>query len=83
MVSNISWDRIAPAYNFDSLLSASITLFRLTTIKFVDVIRAGMDVTDRDISPSEDYSFANCLFMVVYLILAAFFRHERIHCVHC
>mmetsp|Transcript_4437 Transcript_4437/g.13238 ORF Transcript_4437/g.13238 Transcript_4437/m.13238 type:complete len:593 (+) Transcript_4437:3900-5678(+) len=73
MVSNISWDRIAPAYNFDSLLSASITLFRLTTIKFVDVIRAGMDVTDRDISPSEDYSFANCLFMVVYLILAAFF----------
>ena len=62
-----------PTYHFDSLAQATLTLFRITTVKYVDIIRAAMDVTDINVSPSTDFSPQNCIFFICYIIVGAFF----------
>ncbi|EKX35351.1 hypothetical protein GUITHDRAFT_166006 [Guillardia theta CCMP2712] len=62
-----------PDFNFDSFYSAMISLFRVTTFKYVSIIFACMDITNIDQSPSTNYSPINSLFFVVYLIIGGLF----------
>ncbi len=62
-----------PSYHFDSIVQATLTLFRITTVKYVDILRATMDITEVDISPSKGHSSQNSIFFVFYLIVGTFF----------
>eukprot|EP00960_Hanusia_phi_P041224 754897-Hanusia_phi.AAC.1 len=62
-----------PDFNFDSFYNAIITLFRVTTFKYVNIIFACMDITNIDQSPSTNHSPLNSLFFVVYLIVGGLF----------
>ena len=109
LLNSILWCRDRPPHNFDSLQTATLTLYRVTTIKYVDILRAAMDVTFYDVSPRwnlcllcgifvyecsvhfkltilnwpfsenvlpisrQNFSSANSLYFVIYLILASFF----------
>lgn len=62
-----------PTYHFDSLAQATLTLFRITTVKYVDILRSAMDITNSNMSPSPGFSSQNSIFFVCYLIVGAFF----------
>jgi hypothetical protein len=66
-----SW--YSPTYNFDSFPTALLTIFRITFIKYIDILRAAMDITSKDVSPLELNSQYHCLYFVVYILLGAFF----------
>ena len=51
LLNSILWCRDRPPHNFDSLQTATLTLYRVTTIKYVEILRAAMDVTFYDVSP--------------------------------
>ena len=59
----------APQYNFDSFYQSTLTLVRVLTLKYVDILRAAMDVTHQDISPQSEFSRFNCLFFVAYILI--------------
>ena len=63
----------SPSYNFDSFPTAMLTIFRITFVKYIDILRASMDITSKDISPLELNSNYHCLYFVVYILLGAFF----------
>jgi len=60
-------------HNFDSIGSAMITLFKVTTLKYIGTIQASMDVTARDTSPSTNNSTYYGLFYEIYVLVGSFF----------
>ncbi len=58
-----------PAYHFDSFYQSTLTLVRVLTLKYVDIMRDGMDVTSQDVSPMHEFSRWNCLFFVSYIVI--------------
>lgn len=64
---------VNPPFNFDSFSSASLTLFRVNTIKYVGILTEVMDITELNQSPKKGHSEVLALFFVVYLIVGALF----------
>lgn len=65
---------INPINHFDSFGDAVVTLFRVNTFKYVEILYASMDATpDVNQSPLEDSHRENCLFLVTYLIIGGLF----------
>ena len=64
---------ITPTYNFDSFSAAMLTLFRITFVKFIDIMSDAMDITSKDVSPLEMYSQYHCLYFVAYILFGFYF----------
>mmetsp|Transcript_28355 Transcript_28355/g.59219 ORF Transcript_28355/g.59219 Transcript_28355/m.59219 type:complete len:1163 (-) Transcript_28355:45-3533(-) len=58
-----------PEYHFDSFYQSTLTLVRVLTLKYVDIMRDAMDVTSQDVSPKHEFSRWNCLFFVSYIVI--------------
>lgn len=65
-----AWDN--PKYHFDSFFQASLTIFRIQTLKYVDIMRACMDITDEGRSPWSQHSPWNSLFFVACILIGPF-----------
>jgi len=50
-----------------------VTLFRVNTFKYIEILYDSMDVTSVGQSPKENVRPENCLFMVTYLIIGGLF----------
>ena len=66
-----SW--INAEYNFDSIFRSFFTLYRVNTIKYVQVIHESGDLTLLDSSPYTGYSEFFQLFFVIYLVVGGLF----------
>jgi hypothetical protein len=62
-----SW--FSPKHNFDTIYQASLTIFRIQTLKYVDIMRDCMDITSLNVSPSINYSPWNSLFFVICIFV--------------
>jgi hypothetical protein len=58
-----------PPHHFDTFYQASLTMFRVQSLKYVDILRDCMDITAEDTSPSENHSPWNSLFFVVCILV--------------
>ena len=63
----------SPSYNFDSFPTALLTLFRITFVKYIDIMRDAMDISWKDTSPMQMNSPHHSLYFVVYILLSAYF----------
>ena len=63
----------SPPYNFDSFPTAMLTLFRITFVKFIDIMRDCMDITSLDVSLLELNSQHFSLYFVAYILLGFYF----------
>ena len=64
---------VKPYATFDTLPSALLTLFQLSTLKYISVMQDVMDITAKDSSPQMRYSEGNSMFVMVYLIFGSLF----------
>lgn len=64
---------IKPTYNFDSSAESVVTLYRMSTNKYVAILAASKDITDFDQSPLDNNSAYMSLFFVVYMIVGYLF----------
>ncbi len=62
-----SW--FTPKYNFDTIHQASLTIFRIQTLKYVDIMRDCMDITLLNFSPSRNNSPWNSIFFVLCIFV--------------
>jgi hypothetical protein len=62
-----------PSYSFDNYYDSILTLFRINTVKYVQIIYDVQDITTFHKSPKQGYSTELALFLVVYLIVGALF----------
>ncbi len=62
-----------PAYSFDNYQDSILTLFRINTVKYVQIIYDVQDITTFNQSPRPGRSPELALFLVVYLIVGALF----------
>jgi hypothetical protein len=60
-----SWQN--PEYKFDSMFESAMSLFRMMTSKYADVLNDCMDITDENISPLQGNSISNGLFVIAFL----------------
>eukprot|EP00960_Hanusia_phi_P044239 756535-Hanusia_phi.AAC.3 len=60
-------------HNFDDFWTSALTLFKVTTIKYVSVMQNAMDVTSVDVSPLQDAHAENAVFFVTYIAIGSFF----------
>ena len=60
-------------HNFDNFWTSALTLFKVTTIKYVSVMQSAMDVTTVDTSPLQDAHSENAFFFVIYIAIGSFF----------
>lgn len=66
-----SWDN--PPFHFDDLSTSLLTIYRLGTLKYIQVMNAAMDVTYVDQSPKHFFSAEFAIFFIVFIILGSFF----------
>eukprot|EP00283_Hemiselmis_rufescens_P000787 CAMPEP_0173470682 /NCGR_PEP_ID=MMETSP1357-20121228/78005_1 /TAXON_ID=77926 /ORGANISM="Hemiselmis rufescens, Strain PCC563" /LENGTH=1276 /DNA_ID=CAMNT_0014438967 /DNA_START=139 /DNA_END=3966 /DNA_ORIENTATION=+ len=62
-----------PFWSFDSFASSVLTLFRLSTVKYVSVLEQAMDITEFDKSPQANASWGYAVFFVVFMLVGALF----------
>jgi hypothetical protein len=65
------WDN--PRFHFDDLSTSLLTVYRLGTMKYIDIMNTGMDVTSIDQSPKQFFSAEFAMFFVGFIILGGFF----------
>ena len=58
-----------PPHHFDTFFQASLTIFRIQTLKYVDIMLDCMDITEIGKSPSTKYSPWNCLFFIICILI--------------
>ena len=58
-----------PTYHFDTFFQASLTIFRIQTLKYVEILRDCMAITEIDKSLSTNFSQWNSLFFVVCILV--------------
>ena len=62
-----AWDN--PKHHFDTLFQASLTIFRIQTLKYVDIMRDCMDITESDRSPTHKNAPWNSVFFIVCILI--------------
>ena len=62
-----------PSFSFDDFPTALLTIFRMGTFKYVNVIQAAMDVTFINKSPEPLFSHPYAIFFFIFLILGSLF----------
>jgi len=60
-------------FNFDSFGSSFMTLFMVSTFKFVAIMWACMDITDVNVSPLQNNSTHWSVFYILYILVGALF----------
>ena len=63
----------SPHYNFDSFPSAMRTIFRITFVKYIHIMRDCMDITSLDVSLLELNSQHFSIYFVAYILLGFYF----------
>ena len=66
-----SWDN--PSFHFDDFSTSVLTIYRMGTMKYVQVMYTAMDMTTLDQSPRQNHSALAAMFFVVFIILGGFF----------
>lgn len=64
---------IKPSHNFDSSAESIVTLYRMSTNKYVAILAAAQDITELNQSPFDRNSTYMSLFFVVYMIVGYLF----------
>ena len=64
---------VNPDAHFDDFGNALLTLFQLSTLKYINVMQDAMDVTSKGLSPQIDYTQLNSLFFITYLVFGSLF----------
>ena len=62
-----AWDN--PTYHFDSFFQASLTIFRIQTLKYVDIMEDCMAITEMDKSLSPKHSPWNSIYFIVCILV--------------
>eukprot|EP00283_Hemiselmis_rufescens_P001020 CAMPEP_0173470360 /NCGR_PEP_ID=MMETSP1357-20121228/77838_1 /TAXON_ID=77926 /ORGANISM="Hemiselmis rufescens, Strain PCC563" /LENGTH=1141 /DNA_ID=CAMNT_0014438635 /DNA_START=15 /DNA_END=3438 /DNA_ORIENTATION=+ len=66
-----AWDK--PPHNFDTWQDSVVTLYRISSVKYVAILNDAMDVTDYDKSPLRNNSQFLAIFFVAYLLIGFLF----------